>query len=620
MWEQYIRDLVVFGCNAIELIPPRSDDAQDSPHFPLPQMQMMIQMSRLADAYGLAVWIWYPAMDKDYADSRTVERALDEWGAVFRQLPRVDAVFVPGGDPGHTEPKHLLALLEKQTANLRCYHPKAQMWVSPQGFNRAWMDEFLLLLKAEPGWLAGLVFGPQVRMSLPDLRTAVPAKYPIRDYPDITHSRHCQYPVPDWDLAFAVTEGREAINPRPTQMARIYRLLHRNTIGFITYSEGCNDDVNKAVWSALGWNENTDVQEILRDYGRYFIGPAYADTIAKGLLALEQNWHGPVLANGNIHTTLQQFQAMEKTASPQIKLNWRFQQALYRACYDAYIRSRLLYETHLEELAMEKLRQARRTGPLLALAQAEAILERAITEPVAVELQARIHELAEALYQSIRLQLSVDRYQGMPGRGNNLDDLEAPLNNRLWLKQSFAKIRQMATEANRLKEIDNLVNWTNPGPGGYYDDLGDPTRQPHLARGTGWENDPGFYQTPQIGFTDKSYAGAPLPRSWWHSAESLYDEPVQMCYTGLDHSAQYRLRVVYGRYRNTARIRLIANDTIEIHPPLIKPGEPLEYDIPPAATADGELRLTWYPESGKGENGRFLQVAEVWLTCQTGGQ
>jgi hypothetical protein len=34
-WEQYIRDLVVFGCNAIELIPPRSDDADVSPHFPL---------------------------------------------------------------------------------------------------------------------------------------------------------------------------------------------------------------------------------------------------------------------------------------------------------------------------------------------------------------------------------------------------------------------------------------------------------------------------------------------------------------------------------------------------------------------------------------------------------
>ena len=28
-----------------------------------------------------------------------------------------------------------------------------------------------------------------------------------------THSRHCQYPVPNWDLAFALTEGRE-VNAR----------------------------------------------------------------------------------------------------------------------------------------------------------------------------------------------------------------------------------------------------------------------------------------------------------------------------------------------------------------------------------------------------------------------
>ncbi len=116
MWEQYIRDLIVFGANAIELIPPRSDDAADSPHFPLPPMQMMIEMSRLADSYGLDVWIWYPAMDRDYSDPKTVDFALKEWAEVFRQLPRIDAVFVPGGDPGHTEPKYLMALLEKQTA------------------------------------------------------------------------------------------------------------------------------------------------------------------------------------------------------------------------------------------------------------------------------------------------------------------------------------------------------------------------------------------------------------------------------------------------------------------------------------------------------------------------
>ena len=46
VWEQYYRDLAVFGCNAVELIPPRSDDAATSPHFPLPPLEMMVGMSR----------------------------------------------------------------------------------------------------------------------------------------------------------------------------------------------------------------------------------------------------------------------------------------------------------------------------------------------------------------------------------------------------------------------------------------------------------------------------------------------------------------------------------------------------------------------------------------------
>ena len=259
MWEQYIRDLAVFGANAVELIPPRSDDAADSPHFPLPQIDMMTGMSRICDEYGLDVWIWYPALDRDYNDPKTVEFALNEWGEVFKKLPRIDSILVPGGDPGHTQPKYLMALLEKQTANLHRYHPKARMWVAPQGFSQEWMNEFLGIVKTEPKWLAGVVYGPQCRLPLPKLREALPAKIPIRHYPDITHSRHSQFAVPDWDTAYALTEAREIINPRPTQMATIFRLYQPNTIGFITYSEGCNDDVNKVLWSALGWNPEADV-------------------------------------------------------------------------------------------------------------------------------------------------------------------------------------------------------------------------------------------------------------------------------------------------------------------------------------------------------------------------
>jgi hypothetical protein len=613
MWEQYIRDLVVFGTNAIELIPPRSDDAPDSPHFPLPPMQMMTEVSRLADSYGLDVWIWYPAMDKDYSDPGTVASALAEWGDVFRRLPRVDAVFVPGGDPGHTDPKVLLALLEKQTEVLHRYHPRAGMWVSPQSFDQRWLDEFLGVLKEQqPAWLSGIVYGPQVSIPLAQLRAAAPARYPIRLYPDITHSRSAQYPVPDWDMGYALTEGREAINPRPLDEANIFRLTRPYTIGFLAYSEGCNDDVNKIVWSSLGWNPDADVNQILREYSRYFIGGREADTFAEGLAALERNWRGPLAGNAGVYETLRKFQDLERNASPQLRANWRFQQALYRAYYDGYTRARLLFEKKLEEEAMAALSRAGAGGSLAAMDHAEAILKTPFADDEARAWRARVFELAEALFQSIRMQLSVPRYQALSvDRGANLDTIDVPLNNGPWLEQRFAAIRKDGDESSRLRSIDAIVHWTDPGPGGFYDDLGNLADQPHLVRGPGYRRDPDFRESSLVGF-----AGNPSWRTSWRThAESLYDAPLAMHYDSLEPHARYKLRVVYAGDSPGVRIRLVANGSIEIHPLIAKPSPiaPIEFDIPARATQNGTLDLTWRREMGLGGNGRGCQVAEVWL-------
>jgi hypothetical protein len=611
-WEQYFRDLIVFGCNAIELIPPRSDDAASSPHFPLPPMEMMVQMSRLADEYGLDVWIWYPAMDRDYGDPKTVEFALNEWDEVFQKLPRIDAVFVPGGDPGHTRPAVLMDLLAKQTTNLHRVHPNAQMWVSPQSFDQLWLDEFLGILRAQqPAWLSGVVYGPQVRMSLSRLRAVIPEKYPIRHYPDITHSWRCEYPAPDWDSAYAATEGREPINPRPLGQATIFRATQPGTIGFLTYSEGCNDDVNKAVWSALGWDPAANVTNILREYSRYFIGDRYADDFGQGLLALERNWRGALLTNASASPTLKKFEAMERSASPQLQNNWRFQQALYRAYYDAYTRSRLLYETSLEAKAVANLRNAKKRGSLAAMSEAEAMLERAVTDRVSPRCRARIFELAEALYRSIGMQLSVPLYKAIAvDRGANLDNIDLPLNDRTWLKQQFAAIRELPSESERLKRIDSIVNWTDPGPGGFYDDLGNPLRQPHLVRGAGFEKDPAFLGSALVDF---GYKNGRI--SWWNNATSLYDEPLKLRYERLDRAARYKLRVVYASDVPSRKIRLVANDNVEIHPFMTKamPPKPIEFNIPPEVTKNGELTLSWFREPGLGDNGRGCHVAEVWL-------
>jgi hypothetical protein len=219
------------------------------------------------------------------------------------------------------------------------------------------------------------------------------------------------------------------------------------------------------------------------------------------------------------------------------------------------------------------------------------------------------------LFQSIRAQLSVPKYQALAvERGANLDKIDHPLNSAGWLKRRFTAIRSLNDEAGRLARIEEILHRTDPGPGGFYDELGEPSRRPHLVGGTGADQDPDFYTTPLTGFGFRG-AGADLslPRAWWHYAETLFDMPLRMRYRDLDPTAAYRLRVVYGREGRARKVRLVAGGKHEIHGYLSRPNEPLEFPIPPAAIVGGELLLTWEPEPGRGGTGRGLQVVEVWL-------
>jgi hypothetical protein len=622
-WESYLRDLVVYGANAIEVIPPRSDDDDDSPHFNLSPLRMMTELSRLAQEYGIEFWIWYPALDKDYGDPAQVDFALREWRDVLRRLPKVDALFVPGGDPGHTPPGKLFPLLERQARQLRELHPTARVWMSPQGFDQTWMDEFKALMNPRPAWLEGVVFGPQQRVSVEELRGLLPAGTPVRFYPDITHTMNCQYPVPQWDYAFQATLNREPINPRPLDQAAVFRRVQpANDRGVITYSEGCNDDVNKCIWSALAWAPETDVADILRDYSRYFIGSNLTEEFAQGLFALERNWRGPLATNAGVNVTLAQFQAMERAATPAQLRNWRFQQALYRAYYDAAVRARLLDETAREQSALAELRRAPSAGSLAALGAAER--ELATSSGAGADLRARAHELAEALFQSIHMQLSVPRYRAISvGRGANLDLIDTPLNNAPWLRERFAEVRARTDEKERLRGIAEIIDWENPGPGGFYDDLGAATTQPHLVPGSAYADDPAMLRAPHLA-SGGPRIGPALRLSSRTYAESRDDQPLELQYRGLDPAARYRVRIVYGMGDLGSRekpmtIRLVANGQHELHGfrPKDPTGRPVELDVPAEATRGGELRLNFSRPKGLGGNGRGVQVAEVWLIRAT---
>jgi len=627
-FDSYIRDLVIFGANSIEIMPPRTDDDFSNIHMKLPAIQMIAEQSRICKTYGLDVWMWYPNMGSDYTSPDSIKKELDEREKVFGVLPKLDALFVPGGDPGELEPDELFGWLGKVAVVLHKYHPNAKIWVSPQAFKpgKEWYTKFFEHVNRQYDWFGGVVYGPWIKMPLPEVKKRINPTVRIRLYPDITHSLSCQYPVPDWDLAYAMTLGRECINPRPDDEKYIHHLYAELAQGSISYSEGTNDDVNKFVWSDQDWNPSTPVVETLRDYARYFVGPAFAEGVAQGLLALEQNFRGPLLSNDQVLLTLQQWQYMEKNAPGYVLSNPRFQSGLIRAYFDAYTRHRLIYETHLEMQARNILEDATKTGAATAIKQAMNMLALAYEKPVSPELKQRCNALSDSLFRSFGAQLTIEKHHAMSGRGNFIDNIDIPLNDALWILGQLNQVEKLTNEQQRLDAIDKILHRTDPGPGGFYDNFGNPDAWKRIKAKKTWAEDPGSLESPRVSFgvgltgvewvheiVAKGFEGQTTPLAWMNQVNTLYDTPLEMEYDNLDPQGEYTLRIAYtGRFRSN--MKLVA-DGVTIHDYIRMGTRPLfEFSLPTKVTQDGKVHFTWTCGQDDGSEGeRGSQVAEIWL-------
>jgi len=602
-FDQYIRELVLFGANAIENIP--FQDSAPSPLMKLPREEMNIRMSEICAKYDIDHWIWTPAtFPLDDQQERT--EALERHEAFYAQCPRLDGVFFPGGDPGDNPPQLVLPFLKDIAERLVRHHPQAGVWLSMQGFDPTQVDYVYEFLEREkPAWLRGLVAGPS-SPPIPETRRRLPASYQLRDYPDITHVVRCQYPVPWLDPAFALTSGREAVNPRPLFYSQLIRFLIPFTDGFISYSDGVHDDVNKAVWSQLTWDPSRQVRDVLVEYSRFFFGPRIAEKAADGILALENNWKGSLAENGSVDTNYTYWSGLNQQL-PEKRDNWRWLCLLLRANYDYYTRHRLLFEDTLEQQANQVMALVRKTGSSEVINRATEILARADTECPLPEVRREIETLADLLFQTVGLQTSVEKYHASGAeRGAVMDFLNRPLNNRWWLEDEFKTITAMPTEEEKAARLEIIASWENPSHGSFYDDVGHPGKSEHVIRG---EN------------TDLSYALERTPQPtymWWDSGlsrtrqswPSYMDWPVGMRYEGLSPKGEYLVRLT-GQGESKLRI------DGELVPPVsysTRIGEFKEFSVPRKALEDGEILLTWDKLDETHLNWRKQShLAEVWL-------
>ncbi|MDX1285204.1 MAG: hypothetical protein R3182_09335, partial [Draconibacterium sp.] len=425
----------------------------------------------------------------------------------------------------------------------------------------------------------------------------LPEKYMIRSYPDLTHTVRCQYPVKRWDQAFALTLGRECTNPQPYYYAEIHNQYAKYTDGFLSYSDGIHDDVNKVIWSQMGWNSKGDVRQIMVEYCRFFFGTDVAEEAAEGILALEQNWVGPLLDNPVIKKTLDTWQKFEKE-NPQLTKNWRWQQLLMRAYYDAFIQERQVYEKKLETEANEMLAEAKTIGADKAMEKALSHVQKADTEFVAQDLKQKAVFYCDELFKSIGLQTSVPKHDARGyERGCVLDFIDYPLNNRWWLEDEFKKTKELKTEEDKIARLDFIRNYENPGEGSFYDNISSANAK-HVISETDdaidylWENN---------GFSRKRL-----------STQLFQFSPV-LKYDELNPEAEYLIRVSgYGE-------ALLRANGERLKPSKYEKGfeQFKEFPLPKELIKDGKLKITFDKPDEDHLNWRQQsRVTDVWILKQ----
>lgn len=593
-YEQYIRELAIFGTNSIETIP---FDTTPAALMKVPKEEMNRHISRVCYNYGLDYCVWTPA-SVDLSDKKLFAEEVKRHAEYYKLCPHLSDVFVPGGDPGDNHPRYVLPFLKAIAEELVKYHPQAGVWVSLQGFSDEQIDYFYHFLSTNnPDWLRGVVSGPS-SPSLSETRFRLPEKYKHRHYPDITHTIRCLYPTLHWDQAFALTLGREPVNPEPTYYAAIHDQFASFTDGFISYSDGAHDDLNKFIWTRKGWSKEEDPVNITAQYVRFFFGTKTEDRVTDAIFGLERNWNGPIETNGGIEMTFARWQQLEKEY-PKLQKNWRWQMLLLRAYYDTYIKRRKLHEQALEKEANKILEQAESKGATEVMKLALNKVNEADQINIATELRKKVVDYCEALFQSVGLQTSVEKYQARSAeRGCVLDFIDYPLNNRWWLSDQFDSISQLQTEAEKQKALAVIRTWSNPGPGSFYDNVSDISQSPRV----------------------KTVVHDACDVAWWDNGKSrkrlstqLFQNFPRLVYEDLDPKSRYVIRIAgYGD-------ALLRVDGVRISPTLYNKEleEFKEFPVDRRFFQDGKLEISFdEPEESHLNWRKQSKICDIWLIKQ----
>lgn len=530
-YRRYYLDMMFFGTNTVEHIPYEKGVSRRNRLMKYDEEEFLVRASQMAEDFDLDVSLWHPNNDGE-----TVEQAAERRRKLYETVPRLNVVFPPGGDPGEFPAEEFVLRCRKISDELKKVHPDAQMWPSAQQPHSlpTWGEDLLKQLEKLPCEIDGIITGPNHAFDLETLRRRLPAEYPIRLYPDITHNVRCEYPVhfdrDDWHFALTTGLSRECTNPRPREYRLIHRLTRRYVVGSVSYSEGITDDVNKMVWADMDYFPDCDLRESLLDYCRLFFFGADAQKLADGIFSLELNWQCDPAENPTIDRTIETFESLSEEY-PFLNENWRFLQLLMRAKCDWVLRHRRIFELGNIKFAKKCIENG-------SLAEARAALEDE-PNPIYKKQREDINILAKKLFDLIGLQTDIENYCADNWeRGAILETIDLPVTDSKWL---LGRLDYAETTYDPVGVMQKVINRNKVRSDEYY----------FSVALNGLEE----CGVPQSGEIYMNFQGdrpnvntGEMPTAMF----KVYDNLTFKCKVGgLDYDGDYRLKITFMSKKNT---------------------------------------------------------------------
>jgi len=549
---------------------------------------------------------------------------------MFRDGPEYDLFTTNSGDVGGCDCGRCTpwggtyARLVREMADiLHRHHPSCKLLATNQNLTNEGNQALLDYVKDHPsGWLYALRYSPgsnemdtynrgpvnprwfeyegfgPLGNYLKHIHHELPPATKVALFTDITHWIRSQNGVSKPDVAMAAIYGRRAWNGRPRALHRVATELLHYAVGDMFYSEGLHDDFNKWFWYRMLWDPRQSPEEITLEYCRYWFGDDAKREMAQAIFLMEETLEGPVRGDRGMEKAIRLLRsACRKIPANLLKDDFRWRTIMQKALLDRYIQLRLERGQDLKRRASALLRRAVSSAdPRVSIEKALEVLARPQeTEEMRI-IKDEVKRLGEETNRIIGYR------EPAYFTANDYDVTEIGWWTRT-LRDAVADANQHATR----NAAGMILNYEDPGEGGFYERAGWPWGSQHLLE----ESDiVGFF--PFTGPAKPGHYG--MAYSWGRK-----DSHLTFVYGGLDPNAQYVLRMSTGFHceglekvmdPGTVQRLEVNGELIDGNVPL-KLGEMrlLEFDLPRRLTKGGKATIVLRV----GDGFPMVGLSEIWL-------